>query len=427
MPLAALAAHLDEAATLLRGPSYVRAYVSSTFFDDLAELLSSSGAVLRTTPLSANPSEWPSTLAQLSMSELQRVTPHMGTLLTLCSFGLGTVLWVASLAFPRLRAPRREFWLVRLVLVRGMGLIYLAAFATSAAQSRALFGTLGLSPTLSTPSGRPSPAFDALGRSDLALEAVSWLGVLFSLLVLRGTVQWGALLLALWVLYLSIVNLGARVVLGYGWEWATCEVGLLVIFLCPEWPCTSGFPRALPPPRLVLWLLRWYVFRLLLGAGQSKLGARSSACWAALTCTQTHYFTQPMPNALAWAAHRLPPSAHRAEVAITFVEQLALPFLVLAPFRAAQIFACIAELCLQIAIVGTGNCTAPTPRAHSRPRAPLPTASAAPDRARRSRPRAPLCGACRRVDQFCGRTPRTRAARRPAARAAALWNWSSSR
>ena len=98
-----------------------------------------------------------------------------------------------------------------------------------------------------------------------------------------------------------------------------------------------------------------YTFRLLIGAGQSKIGARSSACWIELTCTQTHYFTQPMPNAFAWLFHRLPPWVHRLEVALTFAEQLGLPFLVLMPSRTLQTGACLAELMLQLGIVGTGN------------------------------------------------------------------------
>jgi hypothetical protein len=98
-----------------------------------------------------------------------------------------------------------------------------------------------------------------------------------------------------------------------------------------------------------------YTFRLLIGAGQSKIGARSSACWLELTCTQTHYFTQPMPNAFAWLFHRLPPWVHRLEVALTFAEQLGLPFLVLMPSRTLQTGACLAELVLQLGIVGTGN------------------------------------------------------------------------
>lgn len=70
----------------------------------------------------------------------------------------------------------------------------------------------------------------------------------------------------------------------------------------------------------------------MIGAGMSKLGHRSSECWTKLTCTETHYFTQPMPNMIAWVFHHLPAEFHRAEVALTFFEQLVLPFAILIPY-----------------------------------------------------------------------------------------------
>ncbi len=243
------------------------AYPANFLSVDVPELLDLSANVLRGLPLPYRVTEWPKTLASLKTGELLALASPIGCGLLLLSFIIAPLLSCAR----RRPARPRTFWLARCLLVRGMGLVYLAAYLTSAAQSRALFGSLGLDPVLDRPSGRPSPAFDALGRTDLALEAVSWCGCVLSLLVMCGVTQWAGAQLALWVGYLSIVNLAPRVVIGYGWEWATCEVGFLVIFLTTEWPTTSGFPRALPPPSIVLWLLRWYVFRLLLGAGQSKL------------------------------------------------------------------------------------------------------------------------------------------------------------
>jgi hypothetical protein len=38
-----------------------------------------------------------------------------------------------------------------------------------------------------------------------------------------------------------------------------------------------------------------------------------------LSCTFTHYETQPMPNPLGWFAHHATPDFHRMEVAITFL------------------------------------------------------------------------------------------------------------
>jgi len=163
----------------------------------------------------------------------------------------------------------------------------------------------------------------------------------------------GLIPLFLWCLYLSIVNLQAPFTYSYGWEWLTCEVGFLCIFLCPVW--SAGMATWTPPPRLVLWLIRWCAFRLLLGAGMSKVGRNSSACWRQLTCTTTHYYTQPVPNPLSWYMHHLPQSMHRWEVAATFAEQLVLPFFMLVPIRTCRLCAGILEIGFQLAVVGTGN------------------------------------------------------------------------
>ena len=283
MPLPETAAILRAAATWLRAssssltaiPEPMRAYAKSILGDAL-ELLDLSGTVLATSPLPARLSEWPAAFSQqLSMVEVLRAVPHAGTGALLLSYvfagllGIGTALFLG----PRWHSAPRTYWLTRLVLLRGMGLVYLAAFATSAAQSRALFGSLGLSPDINRPSGRPSPAFDGFGfgRTDLALEVASWLGVLLSLLLLLGVVQWAALLAALWVLYLSIVNLGARVVIGYGWEWATCEVGFLMIFLLQ--PLSRSFSLLLTPSHsFSLLLTPSRSFSLLLAPSRSFSG-----------------------------------------------------------------------------------------------------------------------------------------------------------
>ena len=87
----------------------------------------------------------------------------------------------------------------------------------------------------------------------------------------------------------------------YGWEWLTCENGFLMIFLCSS-PLLNRLKkngnRDENVSVIVLGLIRFLAFRLLLGAGMSKIGRNSSACWRDLTCTTTHYETQPIPNPL---------------------------------------------------------------------------------------------------------------------------------
>ena len=332
---------------------------------DLPELVSLSVDVLRKVPLAH------ALTGTLDRAQCLHLVPVACSVLLGCALAHSAVDGVHEALCRRLglhgrsvsTPPPSTYWITRIVLLRGMGLIYLSVFATSADQSRALFGEFGLSPALPrAPNGRPAPAFTILESAglhgDLALEALSWLGVTIALLVSFGgsrLLLWAPLWLWLWLSQLSLVNLGARVVMGYGWEWGTCELGLLVAFLCCEWPPESLVPRALPPPRVAVWLVRWFLFRLLIGAGQSKLGRNSSDCWLHLSCTATHYYTQPMPTALAWFFHKLPARVHELEGLLTFVEQLVLPFLMLFPSRRVRIVSCIAALAFQAAILLTGN------------------------------------------------------------------------
>ncbi|CAJ1374956.1 unnamed protein product [Effrenium voratum] len=291
--------------------------------------------------------------AAFSMSEWLDAAPIMAGILA------ASVTPLALLRGGRRSASdlQNSWWLTRDLLVRGMGLCFFCGFLVSALQHRALWGSLGLQPVQRT-GRRPTPVFDLFdslgwGYGDWQLELVSWLGVSFSVQLMVGRVQSLFVPAFLWAAYLSIVNLQAPFTFSYGWEWLTCEVGFLVIFLCPL--LGGRFSSWTPPSRMVLWLVRWCAFRLLLGAGMSKVGRNSSACWRQLTCTETHYFTQPIPNPLSWYMHHLPENFHQIEVALTFLEQLVLPFAMLVPLRSCRLLAAVLEIGFQATIVGTGN------------------------------------------------------------------------
>ncbi len=167
-------------------------------------------------------------------------------------------------------------WLTRHVLLRLLGFVFLGTFLTSALQTRSLFGPHGLSPA--SPSNRPVPAFHVLqwlgiAYSELALELLSWLGVFLALLLLLDAFAHFTLPLALWCIQLSLVNLGSHYVMGYGWEWQILEVTLLAVFLSPLLPWRSTLSaRREPVHELSLWLIRCCAFRVMWGAGMSKLG-----------------------------------------------------------------------------------------------------------------------------------------------------------
>jgi hypothetical protein len=225
-----------------------------------------------------------------------------------------------------LAAP--DYYLARLVIQRGLGVIYLVAFAVAINQFRALLGERGLLPVpryVRLAGWSRAPSLFTLHYSDRFLGVVAWTGAGIAALVVLGVPERGPIGLsmlawfALWVLYLSIVNVG-QTFYGFGWESLLLEAGFLAAFLGPT---------DVAPPLPVIILLRWLLFRVEFGAGLIKM--RGDRCWRRLTCLDYHHETQPMPNPLSWWFHRLPVPLHRVEVAANHATQLVVPFLLFTP------------------------------------------------------------------------------------------------
>src|SRR6478672_8336534 len=154
-----------------------------------------------------------------------------------------------------------EYWLGRLILERGIAVVYVFAFVAAARQFRALIGEHGLLPVpryLARQSFRRAPSIFHLHYSDRFFAAAAWLGALLSAAMAVGLAGvlplWAAVLvwLLLWVLYLSIVNVG-QTWYSFGWESLMLETGFLAVLLGND---DTG------PPVLVLFLLRWLLFRV---------------------------------------------------------------------------------------------------------------------------------------------------------------------
>ena len=154
-----------------------------------------------------------------------------------------------------------EYWLGRLILERGIAVVYVFAFVAAARQFRALIGEHGLLPVpryLARQSFRQAPSIFHVHYSDRFFAAVAWLGAALSAAMALGLAAalplWAAVLvwLLLWLLYLSIVNVG-QTWYSFGWESLLLETGFLAIFL--------GNDRV-APPLLAMWLARLLLFRL---------------------------------------------------------------------------------------------------------------------------------------------------------------------
>lgn len=221
-----------------------------------------------------------------------------------------------------------DYWASRWVFQRLLAGLYLVAFLVAVNQFRALLGERGLTPIpkfLAKNGFRQAPSLFQLHYSDRFFATIAWAGVAGSAAVLLGVADvlpvWGYMLAwtVLWVLYLSIVNVG-QVWYSFGWESLLLEAGFLAIFLGPA---------HIAPPVPVLWLLLWLLFRVEFGAGLIKM--RGDRCWRDLTCLYYHHETQPMPGPLSWYFHHLPRPLHKIEVAANHVTQLVVPFLLFAP------------------------------------------------------------------------------------------------
>lgn len=227
---------------------------------------------------------------------------------------------------------RPRYWLTRFLILRLLGLVYLVAFLGLAFQGRALIGHHGLLPAdhwLSAVREQVGTRVDGflevptlfwIGISDTAMATLAWTGVALSLLLLAGFAN-SIHLAVLWALYMSFVHIG-QTWYGYGWEIQLLETGFLSIFFVPLLD-PRPFPRR-PPPLALVWLYRWLIFRIMLGAALIKL--RGDPCWRDLTCLYYHYETQPIPNPLSRYFHFMPHWFHRGGVLFNYLAELVAPW-----------------------------------------------------------------------------------------------------
>ena len=244
-----------------------------------------------------------------------------------------------------------DYQLSRLLIERAVGLIYAVAFLNGVNQFRPLLGEHGLLPVpryLRQVSFRQAPSLFHWGYSDRLAAVAAWIGLALAAAVVAGLVDvvplWLGLLVwfLLWALYESFVNVG-QIFSAFGWESLLLEAGFLVMFL--------GGGRTAQPV-LVIYLLRWLLFRVEFGAGLIKM--RGDPCWRDLTCLDYHHETQPMPNPLSWYAHRMPKIWHRFEVAGNHFTQLVVPFGLFLPQPVPDVAGAIIFL-TQCWLVLTGN------------------------------------------------------------------------
>jgi predicted DCC family thiol-disulfide oxidoreductase YuxK len=242
--------------------------------------------------------------------------------------------------------PRHE--LVAFLFLRLFGLIYLAAFVSFGVQAMGLIGSHGILPLAELVDNLGArlgpvrfywmPMLFWWNASDVAIEAVCWVGAALSLLLVFNLLPRVALLL-LYVLYLSLLY-GGQDFMTYQWDTFLLEAGILALLM--SCATTPG-----------VWLLRWLLFRFMFMSGMVKLLSGDPNWWN-LTALSYHFVTQPLPTPLAWYAAHLSLGTLKFLTAGTFFVELLLPFLIFCP-RRLRFFAAFGMLVLQGCILITGN------------------------------------------------------------------------
>lgn len=244
-----------------------------------------------------------------------------------------------------------NYYLARFLFQRGLGIIYLLAFIAALHQFVPLLGKDGILPVpdfVDRIDFSQSPSIFHWHYSDKFFKVLASVGLVLSVLATVGVSEMGPVWISMlvwglmWLIYLSIVNVG-QTFFSFGWESMLLEAGFLAIFL-------GSFGTAVPV--LVIFLIRWMLFRVEFGAGLIKL--RGDECWRKLTCMDHHHETQPIPNRLSWYFHNLPQWFHKIEVAGNHFAQLIVPFGLFLPQPIAGISALIMIL-TQAYLMLSGN------------------------------------------------------------------------
>jgi predicted DCC family thiol-disulfide oxidoreductase YuxK len=265
------------------------------------------------------------------------------------------------------RVELPDYLLTRWIFLRALGLVYLVAFVSLWTQINGLIGHNGILPTDQFMSAAQEqcdmqgigleryyllPTLCWFDSSDGFLNFQCAAGSALAVLLILGIAPAPCLAL-LWLFYLSLATVG-RDFLGFQWDNLLLETGFLSIFLAAL-QILPRRSRETPPSRIVVWLLRLLLFKLIFSSGCVKL-LSGDQNWRNLTALTFHYQTQPLPTWPSWYANQLPAWFQKTSCFIMFAIELGVPFLIFAP-RRIRFFGCAAIAGLQTLIFLTGNYT----------------------------------------------------------------------
>lgn len=270
--------------------------------------------------------------------------------------------WITQLWWGKHIGPH-SYILTRWLFLRGLALIYLIAFGSLAVQILGLVGSGGILPAANF-LGRMAanvpeplrylqfPTLAWLNSSDGFLQFLCYGGMGLALLLLFDLAPAITAFLC-WLFYSSLMVVGQNF-LSFQWDILLLETGFLAFLFAPSYLIPRY--RAMRQPSLIMtYLYRWLLFRLMFSSGAIKLLSEDPV-WRDLTALDYHWWTQPIPNLIAWYMAQLPQWVGQAGVTFTFVVELGVPFLYFLP-RRPRFVGALLTVALMILIMLTGNYT----------------------------------------------------------------------
>lgn len=246
----------------------------------------------------------------------------------------------------------------RWLLLRGLGLVLFAAFASIGWQASGLMGPTGIAPaTQQLASFREHlgwlafvvhPTLLWVSAKNDVLTAHAVVGLSCAVLITANIHPRWALATAAVVLA-SFANAAPLFSDSDSLDGLTIEATILGALVAPA-GARPGLGRHDPPPTALWFLPLWLWFRLYLESGVAKL---RSGGWLDAHVLDRYFETVPAPTWFGYQLQQLPHAAHVATTFTIFAETI-VPIVALLVPR-TRVYAFVIATLLQIGIVATGN------------------------------------------------------------------------
>ena len=270
--------------------------------------------------------------------------------------------WHQILEFSGVRGGATYLW-PRWIVLRAVGLVYMLAFAGILKDQMMLVGPDGLVPIAEYlqhiaqknpglwSSFLAAPTLFWISSGEVMIHLLSWIGMGAAVALVLNL--WPRLaLFACWAIFLSFVSTW-HVFTGAQLDNLLLETALLCIPFAPRGYRPKLGANSAPSP-LALFMVRWFLFRVMFEAGIVKLSA-GDPHWRDFSAMDLMYETAPFPTFLGYLDHQMPRIYHVFEILLTFFAELVAPLLAIFAGRRGRWIAIISWTVFQAGIQLTNN------------------------------------------------------------------------